>query len=162
MPPAREPIGDPFTGVVLGVGERRAIALAPQAGADTLASGTFVLRYAVEYLGKPHLAIVPDLIALDYGQMLTGEDAWDFLLKRSNLYPRADVFGYRNDGKDEMVTVKMLDLAQPITVLVYADAPTPIAQPTAAIAAPDADLPPRVRAYLPCYATLADWQARYG
>lgn len=156
MIPAREPIGDLISGVLLQDGDRQA--LAPQTGAEV-----FVLRYAVQYLGKPHLAIVPGLIALDYGEMLIGEAAWEFLLKRSNLHPRADVVGYRNDGKDEMVTVKVLDLAQPISVLVYADADAtqPVAQLSAIIAHDDAGIPARALEYLPRYNTLTDWQAAH-
>ena len=65
-----------------------------------------IVRYGVRFLGKPHLSVVPGLVAIDYGEMLIGEEAWIFLTKRSNLYPRAEVFGYRNDGHDDMITVK--------------------------------------------------------
>lgn len=154
--PAREPIGDVVTGTVLRVDDRYVLELNPTESA-------VVLRYAVPYLGKPHWAIVPGLVALDYGEMLTGEAAWDFLLKRSNLHPRADVVGYRNDGKDEMVTVKTLDLAQPIYVLAYADATAtiPIAQIAAIIAPADAPIPPRLLEFLPRYDSVIDWQAAH-
>jgi hypothetical protein len=163
MIPPREPVGDPFTGVILKSGDHYVLAFEPVSGADVIAGGTFVLRYAVQYLGKPHWSIVPGLIALDYGEMLIGEAAWEFLLKRSNLHPRADVLGYRNDGKDEMVTIKTLDLAQPIGVLAYADADAtqPIAPISALIAPSQAELAPRLRDYLPRYDILADWQAAH-
>jgi hypothetical protein len=157
--PERQPIGDVFSGVVLQIGERQALALAAQAGAQVVASGNLIVRYAVRYLGKPHLSIVPGLVALDYGDMLTGEDAWSFLLKRSVLHPRADVLGYRNDGVDEMVVVKQLDLAEPVDVYVYPDATAtvPSAHPTALIAPADAEVAPRLLEYLPRYATVEDW-----
>jgi hypothetical protein len=94
--------------------------------------------------------------------MLTGEEAWTFLTKRSNLYPRAEIFGYRNDGRDEMITVKNLDLALPNEVLVFSDeaAITPTAKPTALIASDDQAiaLPPRLLESLPRYTASAEWQ----
>jgi hypothetical protein len=157
--PERQPIGDAFSGVVLQSGERQALALTPHSGAQVVASGNLIVRYAIRYLGKPHLSIVPGLVALDYGDMLTGEDAWNFLLKRSVLHPRADVLGYRNDGVDEMIVVKLLDIAEPIDVYVYTDAAAtiPSAHPTALIAPDDAEVASRLLEYLPRYDTLHDW-----
>ncbi|MBZ0293075.1 MAG: hypothetical protein K8L99_10975 [Anaerolineae bacterium] len=157
--PERQPIADSFHGYALKHQDGTPF-LAREVLAETiLASGTLIVRYAIQYLGKPHWSIVPGLIALDYGDMLTGEDAWEFLLNRSNLHPRADVLGYRNDGEDEMITVKRLDLAQPVQVLVYADAQAtiPCAQPAAVITAEN-DLPPHLLEYLPRYSTLAEWE----
>jgi hypothetical protein len=167
--PARQPVGDPFAGVVLALGELHALALdAPPTGesegATALHRGACVLRYGARYLGKPHISIVPGLLALDYGDILTGEDAWDFLLNRSNLYPRADVMGYRNDGVDDMVVVKWLDLALTPEVLVYADgaATLPLAAPTALIGPAEVieaegGVPARARAYLPRYDSVRAW-----
>ncbi len=162
--PERSPVTDVFDGAVLQVGQRFALALAAQDGADGARTGTLVLRYGVQYLGKPFLAIVPGLLALDYGDMLTGEAAFDFLLHRSNLHPRADVVGYRNDGVDDMTPVKWLDVVAPIHVLLYADtnATRPDARILALIAPEDADLtavPPRLLTYLPRYVSLAAWLA---
>ena len=159
--PERQPIGDTLDGMLLRLDATHILALAPLPDADVVASGTLTLRYAIRYLGKPHLSIVPGLLALDYGDILTGEEAWSFLLRRSNLHPRADVVGYRNDGQDDMIPVKWLDLAQPIDVLAYADASTttPIARVDALIAPHDAVIAPRIREYLPCFPTPEDWQA---
>lgn len=158
--PERNPIGDVFTGVVIQFHGKQALALAADSTVEVVANGEVVVRYAVPYLGKPY-AIVPGMLVLDYGDILTGEDAWNFLLKRSNLYPRAEVFGYRDDGRDDVVYVRALDLAQPIRVLVYADAnaTTPIARPSALIAGDPANIPPYLLEYLPRYATLDDWKA---
>ena len=158
--PAREPIGDTFNGAVVQLGILQAISPSPLEGADTLLSGALTIRYGVRYLGKPHLSIVPGLVAIDYGDMLVGEAAWEFITRHSHQYPRAEVFGYRNDGKDEMMYVKNLDLVQPIEVLVY-DSPagtSPAARPTAVVAPADADIPPRLLRHLPRYNSLADWQ----
>ncbi len=159
--PDRAPVGDRISGHIYQFEAQAVLSPAPLASGEKLASGEFVVRYAVPYLGKPHFSIVPGLIALDYGDMLTGEEAWEFLLRRSNLHPRADVIGYRNDGADEMIVIKWLDLAQPIQVLAYADdsAIKPMVQLQALIGFADSALPPRLAQYLPHYSTITDWQA---
>ena len=126
-----------------------------------IAEGDFVIRYGITYLGKPQYSIVPDLVVVDYGDMLVGEEAWDFLTNQSNLYPRSDVLGYRNDGRDEMLVVKQLDLAIPFDVLTYKTASdrTPLAKLTALIAQESDAYPARLLKYLPRYDTLADWRA---
>lgn len=158
--PERDPIGDPFTGVVLQVGTAHLLALAAEAGADTIASGEFIVRYGIRFLGKTHLAIVPGLVVLDYGDFLTGDEAWNFLHKKSNLYPRSEVVGYRNDGMDDMQFIRALDLAAPVQVLVYADAAAtkPLAAPQALIAPENATIPPRILEYLPRYSSIPEWQ----
>jgi hypothetical protein len=162
MPPAippRQPIGDPFTGCLVSAGDHHALALAADPAVTVVAEGAFVVRYGISFLGKPHLSIVPGLIALDYGEFLTGEAAWEFLLKRSNLYPRGEVFGYRADGRDDMMYIKNLDLALPVHVLVYADdtAARPLARAEALIAPAQAAIAPRLSDRLPRYETAAAW-----
>ncbi|MDX1992942.1 MAG: hypothetical protein SF029_11150 [bacterium] len=162
--PEREPLGDSVEGVLIREGEA-ALLVSPAEGLPEgfapAAVGNFVVRYAVPYLGKPQYAIVPGLVALDYGDILTGEKAWNFIYKRSNLHPRADVFGYRNDGSDEMISVKWLDLVLPVEVLLYQDAGAtlPLAKLDAIISNRD-DLPPRLLEYLPRYETLEGWRTR--
>jgi hypothetical protein len=159
--PARQPYGETFTGVIFAVGDASLIAPVPLPDVSPTHSGSFVLRYAVEYLGKPQYSIVPGLIALDSGEMMVGEEAWNFLLHRSNLYPRADVLGYRNDGEDEMIPIKRLDLVPPIHVLAYADEQVtlPLARIAAVIASDEVPLPPWLARYARRYPTLADYQA---
>ncbi len=162
--PERQPVGDAFTGIVVQSGARQALAFA-LGGADVLHEAPAIVRYGVRFLGKPHLSIVPGLIVVDYGQMLTGEPAWDFLINHSNRYPRAEVFGYRNDGRDDMMLVRALDLAMPPEVLVYSDASAtaPLARPTALIAAADAPaLPARLLAALSRFETMEDWLGQTG
>jgi hypothetical protein len=160
--PERLPIGDALEGVVIDVESAHALALEAVPGAHVVYNGQMVARYGIRYLGKPHLSVVPYLIAIDYGDILNGEAAWEFLTRRSNLYPRAEVFGFRSDGRDEMIVVKLLDLALPIDVLLYADhrATTPIARPSALLASADAAaaLPSRLLMYLPRYDTLKEWR----
>lgn len=157
--PPRNPIGDIFTGVVLQVENYFLLAPTPLPAMTIIHQGEMVIRYGVQYLMKPH-SIVPGLIAAEYGDMLTGEEAWHFLLKRSNLYPRADVLGYRDDGKDDMTPIKSLDLMHPMDILIYEndEATVPLVK-ISAIIAPDADVvPERTREYATVYTSLAAWQ----
>jgi hypothetical protein len=158
--PDREPIGDAFSGIISRIDNHHILSISPLTSADPIAEGDFVIRYGVIYLGKPHHSIVPDLVVVDYGDMLVGEDAWNFLTKQSNLYPRADVLGYRNDGRDEMLVVKQLDLVVPFDVFAYTSDKdrTPIAKLTALIAPENDTYPERLLKHLPCYDTIADWQ----
>ncbi len=160
MTPERQPIGEAVTGAIVRTEHGCLLCASPIDGLETLAEGQFTLRYGVQYLGKPDLYIVPGLIVLDYGDMLVGEEGWDFLLNRSVLHPRADVLGYRNDGVDDMVVVKKLDLVQPVCVLAYADesATEPLAAIDALVGL-SGDVPPYLAQYAPHFATLADWQA---
>lgn len=157
--PEREPYAEMFMGALLRVDAHHALAAQSLDEAETLAEGDLILRYAVEYLGKPHLAIVPGLVALDYGEMLVSERAFNFILHQSNLHPRADVLGYRNDGEDDMISVKWLDREATPHVLVYADldATTPLATVEALIVPPDVELTERLERYLPRHENLSDW-----
>ncbi len=160
--PARAAIYDPFEGYVIRFDERFFLTTSAPNDADIIAQGAMIVRYGIRYLGKPHRAIVPELVALDYGDMFSGESAWDFLMKKSNLYPRADVVGHTHDGADEMIPVKMLDIVLPVMVLVY-DSPNahvPLANPIALLSADTAHLPERLCAHLPVYPTLSDWAAQ--
>lgn len=159
--PEPAPVEDRLTGALIRAGAQTALATAFASGMDAVASGDFIVRYAIHYQGKSHLSIVPGLVVLDYGDMLTGEAAMSFLIERSNLHPRAEVAGVRDDGSEDMVFVRQLDLARPLEVLVYADAPArvPIARPSALIG-PDGDaFPLRLRNALPLFPTTAAWQS---
>lgn len=159
--PDRKPIGDLFTGHIIQVDDVQLIATTYHPEANTLASGTFVVRYGLRFLGKLHISIVPDMLILDYGEILTGENAWEFLHKQSNRYPRSEVIGYRNDGTDDMALIRALDMAVAPEVLVY-DIPNaikPVAKPTVLIAPNTDNFPARLLSYLPHYASLAQWQA---
>jgi hypothetical protein len=159
--PERNPVGDPFSGYVYQAANQQVLTLTPLTDAEPLASGDFVVRYGLRYLGKPHLSVVPGLVALDYGDFLTGEEAWEFLLKGSNLYPRSEVIGYRNDGQDEMIVIKALDLSLAPEVLIYADAKAtaPIAKPVGLIAPAGSESPPRLLKFLPRFDSFAEWQS---
>jgi hypothetical protein len=159
--PEQNPIGDSFTGSIIQIGEAQALTTFDTAENEAIATGAFVVRYGLRFLGKLHVSIVPGLVVLDYGEILTGEEAWDFLLKNSNLYPRSEVFGYKNDGKDDTALIRTLDMAIAPEVLVYRDGKStkPIAKPTALIAPNTNGLSDRLLSSLSHYASLADWQA---
>jgi hypothetical protein len=158
--PPRNPIADEFEGVLLQVVDKYLLSHAPLENTAVVHEGKFVVRYGVAYLGKPHISIVPALLALDYGEFLTGENAWHFLMHKSNLHPRADVVGYRNDGEDDMVVVKSLDLMHPLHILVYVDedGKKPLAQVAAVIATAPEKLAERLKQYAAVYASIEAWR----
>lgn len=158
--PERQAIDDNFTGIVIDAGEHFLLSDETVEGYDSRHEGTFVLRYGVTFLGKPHMSIVPALLALDYGVFKTGEDAWDFLLHKSNLHPRADVLGHKNDGKDAQVYIKELDLMYPYDILVYTDdeATKPLCKVDAIITQKPDTVPERLAKYANIFPTIQDWQ----
>jgi len=133
--------------------------------AETLASGPLLLRYGLVCLETPQLCLVPELVVMEYGELLNGEAAWDFLLHHSNLHPRAEVLGRRDDGEEDQLRVSRLDLAQTPRVLVWpadsAGRATPVARPQALIADAADSLPGRLRQFLPLYPSLADWRREH-
>lgn len=159
--PQQNPVGDTFSGSIIQVNEAQALTVNDSAASHIIAAGTFVIRHGLRFLGKLHISILPGLLVLDYGEMMSGEEAWEFLLKRSNLYPRSEVVGYKNDGAEDMVFIRSLDMAVPPEVLAFADANSskPIAKPTALIASESYGLADRLLHYLPRYPSLAAWQA---
>jgi hypothetical protein len=159
--PPRQPYSEQFDGVVLRLADHTLLARQPVPDAETVQQGVFTLRYAIVYLETPQYAIVPGLVAVDYGEMLVGEAAWEFIYKRSNLYPRADVVGYRSDGHDEMIPVKKLDLVQPVMTLVYPTETdtTPLAQIKGVIANDAEGLPAWLTRYAPLYPSVSAFMA---
>lgn len=157
--PERQPISDKVTGVISQFDNHYILSSQSLPSAQFVAEGDFIIRYGIPYLGKPHYSIVPDLVVLDYGHMLVSEEAWDFLIKQSNLYPRSDVLGYRNDGTDEMLVIKQLDFAVPFDVLVYESEAErkPFAQLQALIT-DESNYPERLLDYLTHYSSIEDWQ----
>ena len=161
--PEREPISEAIEGAVMRMGDDCLLSSAILTSGELVAAGELVIRYGIPYLGKPFYSIVPDLAVLDYGDMLSGEAAWEFLVHQSNLYPRADVLGYRDDGSDQMLVVKQLDFAIPFDVFAYHQSSDrkPFARLKALIASERAAFPQRLLNYLPAFDSLADWQARH-
>lgn len=158
--PERVPVGDVIRGSVIQVGAEQALVVDIPPQTEVIAAGDLVARYGLRFLGKLHASIVPGLVVMDYGDMLTGEDAWAFLMTRSNLYPRSEVVGYRNDGEEDMVFIRSLDMAVLPEVLIYEsqNATKPVAKPVALIASDTSHLPERLLKFLPVYPSLLAWQ----
>jgi hypothetical protein len=160
--PPRHPVGDAIEGTLITLDGQTLLVDTAPADVSVVHAGQMILRYAVVYLGRSYHAIVPELIAMDTGGGYSGEEAWDFLINKSNLFPRADVIGYREDGEEDMVTVKSLDLAAPVRTFVYADENSrrPIGVLSAIVMQDTSQLPQRALDYCAHYATLADWYGR--
>lgn len=157
----RQPIAEQVAGVVTRIGDGALLSSRKLSAGEEVAQGDLILRYGITYLGKPQLSIVPDLVVADYGELLQGEAAWEFLMERGHLYPRADVCGRRSDGQDDMVAVKQLDLDYPCDVFVYSDImeSKPLARVSALIAADRAKFPGRLVRHVAVYASLDQWRA---
>ncbi len=156
----RQPIADQLLGVVTEVDGRTLLSPAELADGVAIFRGELTIRYGITYLGKPHMSIVPDLVVADYGELLIGEAAWEFLMKSAHLYPRADVCGFRNDGADDMIVVKQLDFDYPYDVFVYRrlEDEQPFAPLSALIDADLASFPKRLRRHLPRYDSVSSWR----
>lgn len=146
-------------GYLLKVGDEHLLATHIIDNTEVIAHGELVVRYGIVYLGRSYLSIVPDLVAFDTGGGMNGEEAWDFLFNKSNLFPRADVLGFRDDGVDDMVTVKSLDLMYPLRVFVYDSATntTPMAQIVGVISENAETIPTRLHEISKVYSS-SDWQ----
>ena len=160
--PQREPINELVSGSVSLLGGSFLLSSSVLPQAEVILQGEIALRYGIPYLFKPEWSIVPDLVVLDYGEIMSGEMAWDFLMKNSHLYPRSDVLGYRNDGVDEMVTLKQLDFDSPYDAFVYREPgdQQPVARLSALIESANSSFPERLLRHLPRFASLDDWQSR--
>lgn len=161
--PPRQPVQDLVEGTVSRAHEQLFLAPEPLPEAETVAVGVVAVRYGIVYLGRSYHAIMPELVALDTGGGFAGEDAWNFLFHESNLFPRADVIGFREDGVEDMVTVKSLDLMYPLRAFAFfpAEDPRNLGQLAALIGTFNAALPNRLTQALDHYPDLAAWRAKH-
>lgn len=161
--PPRQPVQDVIHGVVLRAFDRLFLASEALADAELVASGAIAVRYGIVYLGRAYHAIMPELVALDTGGGFAGEEAWNFLFEQSNLFPRADVIGFREDGVEDMVTVKSLDLMYPVRAFAFfpADDPTNLGQLSALLGAIPDEWPPRLVSALDAYPDLATYKTKH-
>ena len=84
-----------------------------------LASGSMVLRYAIPMHGPRHLSVIPAIFVSEQGGVLYGHQAWRFMMKNYQLYPRAEIVGLQSDGDEVQVYLKELDFGDARRVLVY-------------------------------------------
>lgn len=96
----------------------------PPPQADLVCQGEVVLRYGIELLHSPH-CIIPAYFESENGAIRKGRAAWDFIWAKSQLYPRADVIGWRSDGQPLALLLKDLDLSEAVSIWAYADPHTP-------------------------------------
>ncbi len=159
--PQSLPIAERVRGHVSRVGAAALLSARYLEEGDPIAQGDLIIRYGITYLGKPHLSIVPDLVVADYGELLSGEGAWDFLMQSGHLYPRADVCGRRIDGEDDMIPLKLLDFDYPYDVFAYhqVEARRPFAKLASLIAPDPSAFPERLLKHLPRYESLSEWRA---
>jgi len=116
-------------------------------------SGGFVIRYAIPALVPPGALIIPGLFVAERGGILRGLEAWEYLHKRFQVHPRADVIGQTPNGQPAQFLVRELDFGVPVRVFAYADPPgnQPLAE-LKALQATDAafqSLPDLLKRYLP-------------
>lgn len=85
-----------------------------------LAQGEVVVRYAIPFLARPQLAVVPCLFVSERGAILKSWQAWRFVHENFQLYPRAEIMGLQSNGDDAQVFLRELDFGSPSRVLAYA------------------------------------------
>lgn len=155
-----EPVTERLAGVATMLDGQALLSRRALAEGEAIASGELFLRYGITFLGKPHLSIVPYLVVADYGELLNGEAAWDFLMTSAHLYPRADICGCLNDGGEDMAALKQLDFDYPYDVFVYGQAQDrrPLAKLSALIEADPAAFPTRLLEQLPRFDSLSAWR----
>ncbi|MCY4061352.1 MAG: hypothetical protein OXG53_03175 [Chloroflexi bacterium] len=156
----RQPIAERVSGIVTELDGHALLSPAQLSAGNVIARGELILRYGITFMGKPHLSIVPYLVVADYGELLHGEEAWDFLMTSAHLYPRADVCGFLNDGRDEMVALKQLDFDYPFDVFVYREIQDdrPLTALSALIADAAPSYPDRLLQRLPRFDSLSAWR----
>lgn len=83
-------------------------------------SGTLVVRYGLSLQTPATQAILPGLFVSEKGVALVGDEAWTFILKNFQMYPRADVVGLRAlTGAPLQVFLRELDFGSGVRVFVY-------------------------------------------
>jgi hypothetical protein len=83
-------------------------------------SGTLVLRYGLSLQTPATQAILPGLFVSEKGVALVGEEAWTFMLKHFQMYPRADIVGLRAlTGMSLQVFLRELDFGAGVRVFAY-------------------------------------------
>jgi hypothetical protein len=111
----------------------------PPTGAKILAAGTLHLRYGISFAApSPNGqfdALIPGLFVSERGAALVGREAWQFMAEKFQLYPRADLVGWRASGKPDQVFLRALDWGRPARTFAYADniSMSPLAEVSAAV-----------------------------
>lgn len=86
---------------------------------EVLHHGLMVLRYGIPLLLKKDTLLV-EWVFDDFRREHRGDAALDFILRRGDLFPRADVGGFHvSTGKPEEIFLKQLDLALGLWAYAY-------------------------------------------
>ncbi len=154
--PPPEYIGETVSGAVYDLpgGMALLIGQPPAALADhePLLGGTVTVRYGIPMSTPPTDVVVPGLFVSEMGAALIGREAWDYMQRRFQMHPRADIIGLRMNGASAQVFLRELDWGAPVRVFVYdsAAARAPTAELKALVTGPEAPPPPELLAqYLP-------------
>ncbi|HEC21511.1 MAG TPA: hypothetical protein ENI95_01185 [Chloroflexi bacterium] len=153
---------DALRGAVLLIGP---VSVGGDLTGEVLRRGDVVIGYGLAFLYEED-ALLPRLVIDDFQREYRGREALDFMLRRGDAFPRADVFGRRvSTGTEEWLFLKQLDLAGPLRAFVYGslEASRPLARLRAAIwletgladpvALPEDDerVPAFLRRSVPCF-----------
>ena len=114
-------------------------------------AGTVVLRYGISLQTPASHTIIPGLFVSERGVALVGREAWDFMLAHFQLYPRADVVGFRvSNGAPLQVFLRELDFGTPIRIFAYesVDISLPPAEITQVRIGQSAQLPELLTKYI--------------
>jgi hypothetical protein len=85
-----------------------------------LMSGMLILRYGIALQTPASQTIIPGLFVSEKGVALVGRQAWDFMMGNFQLYPRADVVGFRvSNGAPLQVFLRELDFGVPVRIFAY-------------------------------------------
>src|SRR5688572_21023908 len=100
-------VQDQVTGMLLGeTGNTATLFIGEQSSFSNgkpLATGLLTIRYAIPLLYESYLSIVPAYLIAERGGELSGWEAWDFIYRRFELHPRAEIFGLRSDGVSDQL-----------------------------------------------------------
>jgi hypothetical protein len=131
---------------------------------EVLHTGQMVVCYALPFLYERD-SLLPQLVVDDFRRMHHGRVALEFMIRRGDAFPRADVVGRRvSTGQRADLFLKQLDLAAPLEAYVYShlDALLPLARLDMVVQVDDAipdwsaltddeAVPSLLRQAVPCY-----------
>jgi hypothetical protein len=135
-----------------------ALGALPEALAEQLLlhKGPLVIRFGLSFNQPSAKALLPGLLVSERGAVIVGRAAWDFMFKKFQLFPRADVIGMTPQGKAEQVFLRELDFGAPVRMFAYPSVEDnqPIAELKWLIAPTEVSWPDLVIRYLPIHQVL--------
>ncbi len=165
----RPPPSDTLSGCLLRLADGRAVLVTGGQPADlpgeVLHCGDVTIYYALALLYEQDYLLLQWAYD-DFRREYHGAEAVDFVLRRGDAFPRADVVGRRiSNGQRSDLFLKQLDLGRGLLAFAYAhaDDPQPLARLEAAfwvdeavqectvLAADDPRAPILLRRAVPCY-----------